>query len=368
MDLGKFLIKRVFSALFTLFVVATATFFLMHAVPGGPFLSERTKPEIAALVQAKYGLDKPLIEQYANYFGHMIRLDTTTALHFTDALALIASVSAAAMIVGMNKMKLSRQARKTMRLTTFACVILALAGAWNRLVFDLGPSYTRIGLSVMDIISEKFPTSARLGVVALCISVGLGIPMGCVAALNRGKIVDRALMFVATLGIAVPSFVVATVTLIIFAIQLGWVPTISKLAEPKQYILPAFALAFYSMSFITRLMRSSMLDVIGQDYVRTARAKGLSDFMVIFKHALRNSIQPVVTYLGPLTAGILTGGFVVEKIFTIPGLGSYFISSITNRDYPVIMGTTIFLAALVIMMNLIVDVLYGLIDPRIQMD
>jgi len=302
----KYILKRIAFSLITLFFIVTITFFLMHAVPGGPFTGEKTlKPEILENLNRKYGLDKPLYVQYGNYLLSLLKL-------------------------------------------------------------DLGPSYYHLGTTVNDIIARSFPVSAKLGAVAIILALLMGIPAGVIAALKRGKWQDRTVMLIATIGIAVPGFVVATVGMIVFGVKLGWLPTVG-LKSVKHYILPAFSLAFFPSAFIARLMRTSMLEVINQDYIRTARAKGLSKFFVVFKHALKNSILPVVTYIGPLTAGIMTGSFVVEKIFTIPGLGRYFINSITNRDYSVIMGVTIFYGALLIIMTLVVDIVYVFIDPRIKL-
>lgn len=302
-----YIVRRAISALVTLFFVVTLTFFLMHAVPGGPFVGEKNlRPEIIESLNRKFGLDKPIHEQYVNYLLNLLK-------------------------------------------------------------FDLGPSTRHLGTTVNEIIGRTFPVSAKLGGISIIIALLFGIPMGILAALKQNKWQDRAVMFIATLGIAVPMFVIATVGMIIFGVKLKWLPTIG-LKSAKHYILPAFALSFFPMSFIARLMRSSMLDVINQDYIRTARSKGLSKSAVIFKHALKNSILPVVTYLGPLTANILTGSFVVEKIFTIPGLGRYFVESINNRDYSVIMGVTVFYSFLLILMNLLVDLAYVFIDPRIKLE
>lgn len=304
--MGNYVVKRVLSAAVTLFLVATITFFLMNMVPGGPFLAEKapSKATLAAL-EAKYGLDKPLGEQYVSYLQGAIK-------------------------------------------------------------GDFGPSIKQRGRTVSQIITSKFPVSAKLGGISILIAVCVGVPLGAIAALNRGKTTDNVIRLISTCGIAVPSFVVSTVLMYILSVKLGLLPTYG-LATAKHYIMPVAALAFYPTAYICRLMRSSMLDVLGQDFMRTARAKGLSQVMSLFKHALRNAILPVVTYLGPLLAYTLTGSFVVEKIFTIPGLGSEFISSITNRDYPMIMGTTIFLAALIITMNVVVDIVYKLVDPRIKL-
>lgn len=302
--MAKFIILRVLSAIATLFVVITITFFLMNLIPGGPFLSEKAAPETMALMEKKYGLDQPLPIQYKNYMANLLR-------------------------------------------------------------GDFGMSYKRKGYSVVEIIREKFPVSAKLGGLAIGISILLGIPMGIIAAYKRNSVIDRVLMFLCTVGISVPGFVVATFLLYTFGMRYKILPTLG-LASWKNYIMPVMALSFSPTCYITRLTRSSMLDVIGQDYLKTARSKGLPESIVLFKHALRNSVIPVVTYLGPLTAAILTGSFVIESIFSVPGLGSYFITSINGRDYPMVMGTTIFLGMVLIAMNLIVDLLYSVIDPRIK--
>ena len=303
--MGKYILKRVILSVVTLWLIATITFMLMFLVPGGPFLAEKAPSESTLkALNAKYGLDKPKIVQYKNY------------------------------------------------------MIKFLQG-------DMGLSIKQRGRTVKQIINSGFKVSARVGGLAILVAVCIGIPLGSIAALNRGKWLDQVIIVISTCGIAVPSFVVSTVLLIIFSLKLGWLPTYG-LSSPLHYIMPVIALSFYPTAYIARLMRSSMLDVLGQDYMRTAKAKGLSQFKMLFKHALRNAVLPVVTYLGPLLAYTLTGSFVVEKIFTIPGLGNEFISSIVNRDYPMIMGTTIFLAALLITMNLLVDIAYKIIDPRIR--
>lgn len=304
--MSAYIIKRVISAIVTLFLVATLTFFLMYLVPGGPFLAEKAPSEqTLKALEEKYGLDQPVGIQYLNYMKRLIH-------------------------------------------------------------GDLGTSLKMRGQDVNDIIRTRFPISAKIGSLAVLLAICVGIPMGSVAALNRGKWFDRLIMFLSTMGIAIPGFVVATVLMYLFGVRLHILPTFG-LTSPLHYILPVAALAFYPTAYISRLMRSSMLDVLGQDYMRTARAKGLSQFKSLFKHALRNAVLPVVTYLGPMLASILTGSFVVEKIFTIPGLGSQFVGSITDRDYPLIMGTTIFLAFLLITMNVIVDIAYKIIDPRIKL-
>ena len=298
--------KRIMQAIVVLLLVSSLTFLLMNLVPGGPFLSEKAQtPEVMEALEAKYGLDKPLPVQLKNYLVNLVQGDFGVSL----------------------KMQKNRP--------------------------------------VADIIVEMFPTSAKIGFIALIVAIIFGLPMGCIAAYNRGRKIDSGFRVLMTLGISVPSFVIATLLLIIFGVKLSWLPTMG-LKTLSSYIMPCFALAFYPMCYIGRLSRSSMLDVINQDYIRTARAKGVKATVIVFKHALRNAFIPVLTYLGPLTAYILTGGFVVETVFSIPGLGRYFVQSILGRDYPIIMATTIFLSALVIFMNLLVDILYKVIDPRID--
>jgi oligopeptide transport system permease protein len=275
-------------------------------IPGGPFLSEKMTDKMLAIINAKYGLDKPLLDQYLEYMGNLLR-------------------------------------------------------------GDLGLALKRQGFTVHQIIAEKFPISAALGGITMIWAVTLGILMGVLSGVNHNKPIDRATMFVCTLGIAVPSFVIGTMLLYSFGVNLNLLPTIG-LSTPLHYIMPVIALSFQPMSYIARLMRSNMLDAIDQDYIKTARAKGLPTRKIIFKHALKNTILPVITYLGPMTAGVLTGGFVTENIFSVPGLGRYFVSSINNRDYPMIMGTTIFFAALIIVANMLVDILYRVVDPRIKFD
>lgn len=305
--MAGYLIKRVLMALLALLIITCVTFVVMNLVPGGPFLSEKApSPEVLAALEAKYGLDKPLGEQLVNYLKDLLH-------------------------------------------------------------GDLGVSFRmQKNRPVTTIIGEMFPISAKVGVFAVLNAVILGIPLGCLAAYNRGKPIDSILRVIMTLGISIPSFVVATLLLVLFSVNLKILPG-TGLASWKNYLMPCFALSFYPMCYIGRMTRSSMLDAINADYIRTARAKGLPSRKIIFKHALRNSLIPVVTYIGPMTAYILSGGFVVETVFSIPGLGRYFIQSILNRDYPIIMGTTIFLAAFVIIMNLLVDVLYKVIDPRISL-
>jgi oligopeptide transport system permease protein len=235
------------------------------------------------------------------------------------------------------------------------------------LVWDLGPSFQKRGVSVNDIIKQSMPASAKLGAVAFVFVLLIGIPAGIYSAVRRDTLPDQAIRFVATLGQTIPSFVLATLLIYVFSSKLKIFPTFG-LRTWKHFVLPAVALGGYSLSFVTRLVRSSMLEALGQDYIMTARAKGVPEFQVFFKHALRNSLIPVVTYIGPLIATVVTGSFVVEKVFAIPGMGKFFVDSITNRDYTVLMGLTILDAMLLCAAVLVVDLFYGLIDPRIRID
>ena len=302
----NYLIKRIGNSIIVLWVVMTVTFLLMHAIPGGPFTAEKSlPPAVKANIEARYKLNDPLLTQYKDYLANVIR-------------------------------------------------------------GDLGPSFKYVGRSVNDIIAESFPVSLELGVESIFLALLVGVPAGVLAAYRRSRWPDRAVNMLTTLGVAVPSFVMSALLVELFAMKLGWLPAAMWNSWASR-ILPSVALAAMPMAFITRLTRSSMLDVLGQDYIKTAKAKGLSTGAVLFRHALPNALIPVVTYLGPMAAGILTGSFVIETIFAIPGLGSYFVTSIYNRDYTVILGITLFYSAIVIFMNMLVDLIYPLLDPRIKL-
>ena len=302
-----YIIKRILLAIFTVWVVITVTFFVMHAVPGGPFVGEKaTTPAVQAAMEAKYGLDKPLMEQYVTYLKDIVTK------------------------------------------------------------FDFGPSLKQRGRMVIDIIFDGMKTSLKLGVLAAILSAIVGIVLGAIAALRRNKLIDRIIMVITTAFVSMPSFIMGSLLLILFAIKYHILP--ANGSTPAGLVLPIVTLALYPMAYITRLTRSSMLDVLGQDYIRTAKAKGVSGGKIIFGHALKNSLIPVLTYFGPMLAYIVTGSLVVEQIFAVPGIGRAFVSSITNRDYTMIMGTTIILAALIVIMNLITDILYKVVDPRITLE
>ncbi len=306
-ELAIYLAKRLLGACVVLWAIITITFGLMHAIPGGPFTQEKKlPPAVMATVEARYHLDEPLWSQYVDYVRHAA-------------------------------------------------------------VLDLGPSYKYPGKTVNDIIAETFPVSAQLGIISLLLAIGAGVLAGMAAAWYKNTWIDYAMMIGATLGVSVPSFILAAILIQLFAFTWPILPA-ALWKGPAYVILPALALAAQPTAFIMRLTRSSLLDALGQDYIRTARSRGIGTRSLICRHALRNALLPVVSYIGPLAAALLTGSFIVETIFAIPGLGRHFVTSIYNRDYTVILGITIFYSFLIMMMNLLIDVIYPLLDPRITID
>ena len=303
----KYILKRIAMAILTIWIVITVTFFVMRAVPGGPFLAEKAVSEAAQkALEAKYGLDKPVMEQYVTYLKDIVTR------------------------------------------------------------FDFGPSIKLRGRMVIDVIIDGMRTSAKLGLFAAGIAMVVGVVLGAVAALQRNKFADKLIMVLTTAFISMPSFIIGSLMVLVLSVKLGWFPANGETA--KGLVLPIIALSLSPMANITRLTRSSMLDVLGQDYIRTARAKGVPPMKILFGHALKNSLIPVITYVGPMLAYIVTGSLVIEQVFAVPGIGRAFVSSITGRDYPLIMGTTIVLATLIVIMNLVSDILYKLVDPRIKLE
>ena len=303
--MAKYIAKRILLAIVSIWIITMITFFAMNAIPGGPFNKEKaTDPAVIKALEERYNLDKPLGEQYTLYINNLLHGDWGVSL--------------------------------------------------------------KTGRAIWPDMTSKFSVSAKLGGRAAIIAIIIGIILGAIAALTRNKLPDRLIIFFTTLGTAMPSFVLATLLLLVFCLKLGWFPVFSS-SDPN-YTLPVIALSVYPMAYITRLTKTSMLDALNQDYVRTARAKGVSKVKVIFIHALRNALIPVITYVGPMVAYILTGSMVVENIFTIGGLGSTFVTSITNRDYTTIMAVTIFLAILMVIANLLTDIVYKMVDPRIKLD
>ena len=304
-DTGRYICKRVLLALVTVLIIAAITFFSMNAIPGGPFSKEKApSAAVQAVLEERFHLNEPVGTQFLLYLEGLLQ-------------------------------------------------------------GNFGVS-TKTGREIATTIFDSFSISAKLGGYAALTAVFLGLILGSVAALNRGRLADRIIIFFTTLFVAVPSFIMATLLLLVFCLQLNWFPIFST--TNQSYVLPVIALMLSPMSYITRLTKTSMLDVLGQDYIRTARAKGVREWIVIFKHALKNALIPVITYVGPMTAYILTGSMVVESVFTTGGLGTKFVQGISNRDYPMIMGTTIFLATLMVTMTLISDLVYKVVDPRIDFD
>ena len=300
-----YLIRKFFYILLVIFIVATLTFIMARAIPGGPFTREKPLPTaVLKNVEARYNLDKPILVQYFTYMGNMVR-------------------------------------------------------------FDFGPSFRYEALTVNDIIKQTFPVSAILGSIALFLALFFGIITGTLAALYQHKWQDSALMLLSLIGVSIPSFILATFFMFTLGMKLKLFP-VAGWGSISHIILPALTLSAYPMAFIAKTIRSNMLEVLSQDYIKVARAKGLPERIVLFRHAIKNAILPVVTYLGPLIAGIFTGSFLVENIFAIPGLGKYFVSSIYDRDYTVILGVTIFYCILLVILNFLVDVSYSFIDPRIR--
>ena len=301
----KYTIKRLLLAAVTVLIIAAITFFAMNAIPGGPFSKEKaTDPTVQAMLEARFNLDKPVPEQFLIYMKNLLHGDFGISL--------------------------------------------------------------KTGREISVTIRDSFAVSAKLGGMAAGLAVVLGLTLGSVAALTRNRWPDRVIIFLTTLFVSVPSFVLATLLLLVFCLILKWFSVFNP-ANPN-YLLPVISLMLYPMAYITRLTKSSMLDVLGQDYIRTARAKGVRQSLVIFKHALRNALIPVITYVGPMTAYILTGSMVVETVFTVGGLGTKFVSSINNQDYPMIMATTIFLATLMVLATLLSDLVYKLVDPKIMFE
>ena len=303
----KYILKRLGAGLVSIFVLVTITFFLMHAIPGGPFspAEERNVPQkVLDQIADKYGLNDPVPVQYVKYLNNLLH-------------------------------------------------------------GDLGTSFKRQDTTVNELIANGFPVSASVGIWGVALARAVGIPLGMVAAVKRGKLPDAFSMVFATIGVSVPSFVVCVLMMYLFCEKWKIFPSYG-LTSWRHYVLPVFCMAFSQIAYITRLMRSSMLETMRQDYIRTERSKGVPEFQVIGKYALKNSILPVVTYVGPMVAALLTGTFIIEKLFSIPGLGRYFVSAISDRDSSVTLGLTMFVGTMIVICNLIVDILYAVIDPRVK--
>ncbi len=305
----KYIFKRIGAGIVSLFVLITITFFLLHIIPGGPFSPAENRnvpPKILEKITEQYGLNDPIPEQYVRYLKNLAQ-------------------------------------------------------------GNLGTSFKKQNTTVNELIAQGFPVSAKVGLWGVLISLAIGVPLGVVAAVKRGKWPDGAAMVFATIGVSVPSFVICVLMMYFFCEKWKIFPSYG-LTSWKHYILPVFCMAFSQIAYITRLMRSSMLETMRQDYIRTERAKGVPEFAVIGKYAMKNSLLPIITYVGPMVAALLTGTFIIEKMFSVPGLGRYFVTAISDRDYSVTLGLTLFVGALIIVVNIIVDIMYALIDPRVKID
>lgn len=303
----RYVAGRLLSLVPMLWAIATITFFLMHAVPGGPFDREKPLPRASLeALERKYHLDDPLPQQYIAFLGDLVR-------------------------------------------------------------GDLGTSFGQ-GRPVTEIIAERLPTTLQLGVTAFLFALVCGVTLGVVAAVNQNRFADYASVFIATIGAAVPNFVVAVFLVLFFALELGWFRVIGwRFGDPETMVLPVVSLGLLPLAYIARMTRASMLDVLRQDYIRAARARGLAEFNVVQRHALRNALIPVLTILGPILAGLVTGSFVIERFFAIPGIGTAFVDAVGSRDYGMIMGTTLLYAAVIAVLNLAVDIGYAVADPRVRL-
>ncbi len=305
----KYILKRIGAGLLSVFVLITITFFLLHIIPGGPFSPAENRnvpPKILEKVSEQYGLNDPIPQQYIRYLKNLAQ-------------------------------------------------------------GDLGTSFKKQDTTVNELIAQGFPVSAKVGFWGVLISLAVGVPLGVIAAVKRGKWPDGAAMVFATIGVSVPSFVICVLMMYFFCEKWKIFPSYG-LTSWKHYVLPVFCMAFSQIAYITRLMRSSMLETMRQDYIRTERAKGVPEFTVISRYAMKNSLLPVITYVGPMVAALLTGTFIIEKLFSVPGLGRYFVSAINDRDYSVTLGLTLFVGTLIIIVNIIVDIMYAVIDPRVKID
>lgn len=304
--MSKYIFKRIITSIITIWLLATVVFILVRLMPGDPFSSDKLTPEIRQNLERYYGFDKPLIQQYFTYIQNLLK-------------------------------------------------------------GDFGYSIKYVNQSVNRIIADSFPYSADLGLRALSMSVSLGLVLGIIAALNRGRTLDYMCIVIAIIGTSVPEFIIGALLQYFFGIKWGLFP-VAQYQGLKYTVLPSIALGFYTLAMVSRLMRASMLEVTQQDYIKTAKSKGISKFRITYKHQIRNAIMPIITVLGPTVAAVLTGTFVIEAIFAIPGMGKYYVQGVQNLDYPVILGMTVFYGGFLVLANMVVDILYGVVDPRIRVE
>lgn len=304
--MNKYIIKRIALSFITILVLTTVVFILVRLMPGDPFSSDKLTPEVRINLEKYYGFNKPVTAQYFTYMSNLAK-------------------------------------------------------------GDLGYSMFYSNLTVRDIIKSSFPFSFDLGMRALAMSISLGLVLGIIASLNRGKFLDFFCIVIAIIGTSMPDFIIGALLQYFFGIKWGLLP-VAQYKGISYTILPSIALGFYTLALVSRLMRASMIEVVQQDYIKTAKSKGLSKLRITRKHQMRNAIMPVITVMGPIVASVLTGTFVIESIFAIPGMGKYYVQSVQNLDYPVILGMTVFFGSFLVVANMIVDILYGIIDPRIRVN
>jgi ABC-type dipeptide/oligopeptide/nickel transport system permease component len=375
----RFILRRILWNIPVLILISIVTFGAMQVVPGGPFTASAAgrpvPPEIQANLEAKYGLDKPVWQQYLNYMGSLLlRGDFGPSLRNPGR-------SVNQMLFGSHY--LTNVLRQHL-MQQFGTAASSMTFAETPSFFDSEATIVRTNGELIGTLyitwNDRFQTiknfltlapvmvSGQVGVVSVALALSVGVPLGVVSALKQNSWIDYIAMFISMLGVSIPNFILGIILILVFALRLEWLPTYGWGDDWKQVIMPAVTLGTGGMAFIARLTRASMLEVIRADYIRTARAKGLAERVVILRHALKNSLIPLVTVLGPLMAAWLTGSFLVEHVFSIGGIGKFFVSSVTNRDYTLIMGTILIYGMALVLFNLLVDITYGIVDPRIRFD
>ncbi len=377
----RFILLRLLQAVPVLFIIATITFFMVRLAPGGPFTEEKTIPEeIRKRMEEHYGLDRPLWEQYLLYFGLISKEVDKHRLEFADSSeeteyapendAFTVTVTREGDIVTSGQSQgqwYVRPVPDAERISNNKEVLIFRRERSGLLFGELGPSFKYIGWSVEDLIGRSFPVSLQLGLCALAIALAIGLPAGVIAALKKNSLFDYIPMSTAMLGICLPTFVMGPLLILIFSSGLGWFSPMGWYTW-SDMVLPSLTLGLYYAAYVARLTRGGMLEILGQDFIRTARAKGASELRVILRHSLRGGLLPVVSFLGPAFAGLISGSFVIETIFSIPGLGKFFVTAAFNRDYTMVIGTVLFYAALIILMNLLVDIVQAWLNPRTRLE
>lgn len=377
----RFILTRLLQSIPVLFIIATLTFFMVRFAPGDPFTDEKTVPvEIRKKLEEHYGLDRPLWEQYLLYFGfiykevdkqQMIFADgNETAVYSPENNKFTATVTRKGELVVTDQSPGKwhiRAVPEDDRISENHLWEIYRRERSGLITGDLGPSFKYVDRSVTELISKSFPVSMQLGLCALAIALCLGLPAGVIAALKKNSLLDYVPMSTAMIGICLPTFVMGPLLIMIFSSGLGWFSPIGWYTWGDM-VLPSLTLGLYYAAYVARLTRGGMLEVLNQDFIKTARAKGASESRVILKHSLRGGLLPVVSFLGPAFAGLISGSFVIETIFSIPGLGKFFVTAAFNRDYTMVLGTVLFYATLIIVMNLLVDIVQAWLNPRTRVE